>query len=92
MNKLKSGSTIAETILFIQELLNKKYPPEEIFSFVNLIFEDLIHYSKIDIQLNKNIVLEEAIITEVNNIVSELFQYKPIQYILGHTEFFSLKF
>lgn len=86
------GSSLAEAVQFIRELLNKKYPPEEIISFVNLIFEDLINLSKIDIQLKKNIILEEAIISRINYIITELIQYKPIQYILGYTEFYSLKF
>jgi len=91
MNNLMPGSSIAETIQFLRESLKEFYPQEEISSFINLIFEDLINMSKINIQLNKNIVLNDAIISDINNIVSDLKKFKPIQYILGYTEFYSIK-
>ncbi|MFC2132170.1 peptide chain release factor N(5)-glutamine methyltransferase [Bacteroidota bacterium] len=91
MNKLKSGSSLAEGTQFIRECIKEKYSPEEITSFINLIFNHLLNYSKIEIQLNKNIVLEQGIISSIIKIVEELDNYRPIQYILGYTEFYGVK-
>lgn len=91
MNKLGSGSSICKAIQFLHKQLFKKYTPEEITSFSNLIFKHLLNYSKIEIQLNKNRILGKANIDEYNKIFSEIVNYVPIQYVLGHTEFYDLK-
>jgi len=91
MNKIKPGSTLSEVIKYIRDILKDSYPKEEIISFTNPIFEHLLNFSKIDIQLKKNMVLNAAIIFDLKNILSDLLQYKPIQYIIGYTEFNCIK-
>ena len=83
---------IKEIILWIKSELKDYYPQTEIDSFVPLIFNKILNYSKIKTLLNQEQVLSSNTIEEIDRIVSELKLNKPIQYILGQTEFFNLNF
>ena len=61
------------------------------------IFTDmlLLHYTgycRIALNLNPNTEIEDAIIKQIHSAVAELQKQKPIQYVLGETEFCGLKF
>jgi len=83
---------IKNIIFFIKNRLKEKYPLEEINSFVNIIFEDLLGFSNVDIHVNYNKKLDENLILEIERITNELLQEKPIQYIIGNAYFYDLKF
>jgi len=52
----------------------------------------LLNYSRTKLILNHEQVLSSNTIEKIDQIVSELKLNKPIQYILGQTEFFNLNF
>ena len=80
------------TIKFITEELNSLYPEGEIKGFIRLIMESACGLSLTQMateQLKEISTDGRARITE---IVERLKKYEPIQYILGETEFFGLRF
>jgi len=61
-------------------------------SFFYLILEDKFQLKRIDLALNPDFTFSEKDIQEWKLILEELKKEKPIQYILGTTEFFGLPF
>ena len=61
-------------------------------SFFYIILEQLHKLKRIDLALNPNLELSENDLQKWTEIVSELKTQRPIQYILGDTEFFGLRF
>lgn len=72
--------------------LKKEYPVEEISSFFNILTAHYLNVTRLDLALDpkKEISSEELIIFD--KILLQLQQHEPIQYIIGETEFFGLKF
>ena len=82
-----------KTILHsIREQLWDFYPDSEIKSFGYLILESVCNMDKSSVlrRKDKQLSLNERF--RIQEIIEELKKYRPIQYILGETEFFGLKF
>ena len=78
-------------ITFLQEL-SSLYEEQEIESFFYIILEKLHGLKRIDLALNPQTVMDGAHLKQWKNIVSELKKQRPVQYILGETEFYGLRF
>jgi release factor glutamine methyltransferase len=89
---MSSNHNIKEIILWIKSELKTIYPSTEIDAFTHILFHHLLNYSKTQLILNEDQVLSTKIIQEIDHIISELKLNKPIQYIIGRTEFFNLNF
>jgi release factor glutamine methyltransferase len=76
---------------FIQEL-ETIYDLQEIESFFYIITEFLHQKKRIDLALEPNFSIPEKELEKWNTILAELIQERPIQYILGETEFYGLRF
>jgi release factor glutamine methyltransferase len=76
---------------FLQEL-SSLYEEQEIESFFYIILEKLHGFKRIDLALNPQKVMDGAHLKQWKNIVSELKKQRPVQYILGETEFYGLRF
>ena len=76
---------------FKKELL-PIYDEQEIDSFFYIILEKLHGLKRIDLALNPETVMDGNHLKQWKNIVSDLKKQKPIQYILGETEFYGLRF
>ena len=76
---------------FIKELLSL-YDEKEIESFFYIILEKLHSLKRIDLALNPEMVMDGNHLKQWKNILSDLKIHKPIQYILGETEFYGLPF
>lgn len=61
-------------------------------SFFYIILEKIHHLKRIDLALDVALEVSENDLEKWNKIVSELKTHKPLQYILGETEFFGLRF
>lgn len=81
-----------KTISFIESELEGLYPPNEIRSFTHRIIEYLFHQEKQFFLLDKDKQLSPIERVRAEEIVTELKKFRPIQYILGETEFYGLKF
>jgi release factor glutamine methyltransferase len=77
--------------IFIQEL-SSLYDEKEIESFFYLITEKLQGLKRIDLALHPETVIDGVHLKQWKKIVADLKVYKPIQYILGETEFYGLPF
>ncbi len=76
---------------FFQELTNL-YDEKEIESFFYLVLENFHGKKRIDLALNPNMEIDNGQLLRWNNVIVELKNQKPIQYILGETEFYGLPF
>lgn len=76
---------------FHQEL-SSLYDEHEIDSFFYIIVDKLYDLKRIDLALNPEKVLDGIYLKKWKSIVLELKAQKPIQYILGETEFYGLPF
>ncbi len=72
--------------------LNGIYPDTEISSFFRITAEEILGMTPVEIHLNMSAEIDENKFAQINKIVDDLKHEKPIQYIIGHTEFYELKF
>lgn len=77
---------------YINTALANKYPEGEIRTFYFWIMETLTGASRIEILANKYTDLSETQTDAFKSIVARLQNFEPIQYILGETDFYQLKF
>ena len=85
-------NTLGNTITFIKKELKNYYNEREIQSFISIIFEHLLNYSRIDLLTKTDTNLSNSLVSQIEEIINQLKQHKPIQYIIGETEFYGLKF
>ncbi|MGF1584556.1 MAG: peptide chain release factor N(5)-glutamine methyltransferase [Bacteroidales bacterium] len=82
---------VHEVLKEIRNELKQIYPPGEIQGISELIFENLLNYSKTDILLNSNTKISKLIYNQITEIINQLLKNKPIQYILGEAWFYDIK-
>ena len=75
-----------------QNELSSLYDEPEIDSFFYIILEKIHNLKRIDLALNPEKVIDGNHLKQWKSIVSDLKIQKPIQYILGETEFYGLPF
>ena len=76
----------------IKEKLVPQYGSAEADSLTRLILEHVTDLSVLQMHLFPPEPLPESKIVQIMEIVNRLLLHEPIQYILGETEFFGLKF
>lgn len=84
--------TIKELSAIFKKELNNQYPLSEIESFIIIVIKAILSYKHHDLYLHANEVLTEKQQEQIYNIIEQLKQNRPIQYIIGNTEFYDLKF
>jgi release factor glutamine methyltransferase len=82
---------IQDTIQLFRTELKDIYSAEEIENFIFFSMNEYLGYTRRHLQLKANQSLDEKETERFKNILSELKKYKPIQYILGNTEFYGMK-
>ena len=87
-----SSNKVKSIKQFFKQELKDIYPNEEIQGFIFLAFEHYLGYSKTDVLLNDEKTVSESELLKFNFLVKDLKKQKPIQYILGKTEFYGLNF
>ena len=75
---------------FLSEINN--FSRREVTSFAYLSIEKILGYSKSDCIIHSNQELTNDNIISFENIISDLKQNIPIQYVLGEAHFYDLKF
>ena len=68
------------------------YDEKEIESFFYLVLEKYHNKKRIDLALNPEMEMDETYLIKWDSVVIDLKKQKPIQYILGETEFYGLPF
>ncbi|MEB3799702.1 peptide chain release factor N(5)-glutamine methyltransferase [Flavobacterium columnare] len=78
-------------IQFAEEL-QKIYDEKEVESFFTLLLEAFHGMKRIDFALNPQLELDALQLLQWETVLDQLKQEKPIQYILGETDFFGMSF
>jgi release factor glutamine methyltransferase len=76
---------------FLQEL-STLYDEKEIESFFYIVLESFHNKKRIDLALNPEMEMDAVQLLRWQSVLSDLKKEKPIQYILGETEFYGLPF
>lgn len=76
---------------FTQELL-PIFDEKEIESFFYIILEAFHQMKRVDLALNPAVEIDAIQLYQWETVLAQLKEHKPIQYILGETEFFGLPF
>jgi len=72
--------------------LKEIYPDSEIKAISEMVFEHFLKFSKTDLILKSEQLLEEEIISNINQVITRLQKHEPIQYILGYAHFYNCLF
>ena len=80
------------TIEHIKNSLEPFYPQSEIESFIAILFQHFMGYSTTQMLLNKDAILSSDIVHQIEKVLHRLKKCEPIQYILGETMFYDLRF
>ena len=82
---------VSNILSYFREELSTVADEREITSWYCIFMEYLLVYNRSDCIINSNQVLNKSQLSKIKQIVAELKTHKPIQYILGKTEFYGLK-
>ena len=82
---------VSNILSYFREELSAVADECEITSWYYISMEYLLVYNRSDCIINSNQVLNKSQLSKIKQIVAELKTHKPIQYILGKTEFYGLK-
>lgn len=88
----QSEPTVREVVQRLRGELIPMYGRGETDAMIRLIFEYLKGWSPVDIIINDNKPMSRFVCSEVEKIVARLHLHEPIQYIIGHTYFYGMKF
>ena len=81
---------VSNILSYFREELSAVADEREITSWYYISMEYLLVYNRSDCIINSNQVLNKSQLSKIKQIVAELKTHKPIQYILGKTEFYGL--
>lgn len=70
--------------------LAEYYPDPEIGSFSDILFEHFLGWDKAHLLLHRNDTINQSDLLKFHWAIEDLKQYRPIQYITGHTSFCDL--
>lgn len=84
--------TYKQAFAYIHQELKNGYPETEIEAFIQIICRHLFGLSRFDCMMRNTECLTEKSESQIYNIIQDLKRYKPLQYILGETEFYGMRF
>lgn len=86
------SNKIKDIARFFKDELLPVYDKAEVEQFIVLCFEHFLNIKRHELVLRNNETVSESELLKFNFAVKDLKNNKPIQYILGSTEFYGLKF
>lgn len=87
---LESGSNLKEIRLFLKERIGEIHSSQETESIIKIIF-DHSGLNYMDSFSHPDLTSNPEIISQIKEIVEEIANNRPIQYILGYAFFYNLK-
>ncbi|HET7819833.1 MAG TPA: peptide chain release factor N(5)-glutamine methyltransferase [Bacteroidia bacterium] len=82
---------ISEIISLFRDELQGIYPAGEIEAFIFFTLNEYLGFSRKEIKINADQLIKTEKIERFEDVVNQLKNHKPIQYIIGSTEFYGLK-
>ena len=82
---------VSNILSYFKKELSAVADEREITSWYYISMEYLLVYNRSDCIINSNQVLNKSQVSNIKQIVAELKTHKPIQFIIGRTEFYGLK-
>ena len=79
-----------QQIIFSQ--LQTAFDSVEAKVFTDMLLHHYTGHNRISLNLYPQTAVDNSIVTQIDNAIAALMKHKPIQYILGETEFCGLKF
>ena len=76
-----------EVAAVFRQRLRNQYSASELDAMVRVVMEEVMHYSPVDVVMRADAELPEFFVTRLENIISRLERYEPLQYILGFARF-----
>ncbi len=86
------SNKIADIRKFYKQKLLNLYSENEADSLLFMLFFEFTYLRKSDVILNPDQTISESELLKIHFAVKDLLNNKPIQYILGKTEFYGLTF
>lgn len=83
--------TLHQEDLLIKKELQGIYPPEEIRSLSLLVLTHCAGIQPVKIHSNPDQPLSESALAQINKIIDGLKVHKPVQYMIGTTQFYGLQ-
>lgn len=84
--------TIKDAVLSFKNQLNDLYGPQEAEAIAMLVLQELTGMSRAKLKAFEDDDLPSETVDKLPQILQELSTGKPVQYILGSTEFYGLQF
>lgn len=84
------SNKIGDIRSYYAQQLFKIYDEREAETFIFMLLEDYAGVSKSEIIINPELTINESELLNIHFAVKDLKNYKPIQYILGKTEFYGI--
>lgn len=82
---------IIETVQELKSIVGEVYSPNELREIIYRIFDSLIGYSRLDVELKGDTLLESEIYSTVVKMAHRLAEEEPIQYILNEGHFYGME-
>ncbi|MBA3705453.1 MAG: peptide chain release factor N(5)-glutamine methyltransferase [Bacteroidetes bacterium] len=87
-----ASNKISDIIRFFYDELKNIYEKAELETIIAYCFEEYLNIKRADISLRINDAISESELLNLNFAIKDLKKQRPIQYILGHADFYGLKF
>lgn len=87
---IQNRATLQQIRFYLHDEIRKMYPEGESASIARLILDHVGYPTSVFLS-DPDQVLEPASVSQINEIVSEIHTWKPIQYILGYAHFCELE-
>ncbi|KOY50714.1 peptide chain release factor N(5)-glutamine methyltransferase [Polaribacter dokdonensis] len=84
--------TLKEYRTLFNTSLSELYPKTEIDTFLILLIEEYLGLTRVDLVIKADSKIEDSKLLILNKALERLQKEEPIQYIIGHTEFFGHPF
>lgn len=85
-------NSVGSVVSYLEAGLSPLYPPEEVNSMVAILFAHFNKWNRMELRARQDHQLSESELLNYHQALKQLKQSKPLQYVLGETEFFALPF
>lgn len=86
---MEKNKTIENVIRHIKNELIEIYPEQEINSLAEIMLHHVVNLKKTDLLINRQKTINDQQFQTIEDITKQLKNHKPIQQILGETEFYN---